>query len=440
MALLSGCANMQTIGRKTPLSGQQVTRDYNEQRKETGSRLETSTGIAVHLDAQQRAIIQAGARYCAEPSPDAMAAYAASLGLGGSLSGSDVASATSALSSAVANIGLRTQSIQLMRDALYRLCEAVNNNQITTRDMAMLLRRSQDLTAVVVAVEQLTGAVVARQALLTSSSQATAIASLVANQQVLSQMEDQVEQRQLAVETASLAVSKATTDRDQAAAAKQQADSVLAQEDTEENRAAVREKKINLDHLQKILEIRQRELEIQQQRLQDAKRVRDQVKATRDASLANSSSSSNSSGEFGSPRQIRGLNDNASARVATVVDSMVREVLNKDYTVDHCMVLLAGEKNPNAVAVELCRDVMQESAEKILGTHFGVDWSSITLKCLLEEKELTSKQINDWLSENYPDSELDDVQLRLSTVPAVRSLRYKYIAELTLRVDACGLR
>ena len=192
---LSGCANMLTVGRTTLLpSGTNKTVD-----SEGKSNLDTSSGgIAVHLDAQQRAIIHTGARYCAEPSPDALAAYAASLGLGASVPGTGSGSASNALSSAAANIGLRTQSIQLMRDSLYRLCEASNNGRINESDMAMLLRRSQDLTAVVVAVEQLTGAVVAQQAAVTTNAQASASASLVANQQLLGEMEDKVAKKQAA--------------------------------------------------------------------------------------------------------------------------------------------------------------------------------------------------------------------------------------------------
>ena len=43
-----------------------------------------------------------------------------------------------------------------MRDAFYRICEASNNGNLNDLEVATLLRRSQDLTAVVLAVEQLT--------------------------------------------------------------------------------------------------------------------------------------------------------------------------------------------------------------------------------------------------------------------------------------------
>lgn len=438
--VLIGCANMQTVGRKTYLSGETVTRHYDEQRNETGSTSKTAIGVAIHLDAQQRAIIQAGARYCAEPSPDAMAAYAASLGLGGTLSDSEIASASTALSSAVANIGLRTQSIQLMRDALYRLCEAVNNDQITKSDMAMLLRRSQDLTAVVVAVEQLTGAVVAQQAVLSAGSQATALASLVANQQILSEMEDQVAQRKQAVEATTLAVSAATTDRYDAAAAKKQADDALAQEDNDENRKVAQEKQITLENKQRVLDNRQQDLESQQQRLKDSEKVRDQIKASRDASLASSSANTTSTGQFGARFQQGNLSDSASVKIAEVVDSMVREVLQKDYTVDHCMTMLASATEHNAIAVQVCRDIMQKSATAALGTFFGVDWASSTLNCLIKEKKITREKINQWLKDKDLNSDLDDVQLVLGEESDVRALRYQYIGELQTGIKACGLK
>lgn len=154
LLIISGCsANYASIDRSTPLNGKTV--DGNE-----------IEGIAVHMDAQQRAVIQSGLGYCAEPSPDAISAIASSISLSGANSSAKL-DAASSLATSVGSIGLRTQSIQLMRDALYRLCEAINNGAISQTDMAMLLHRSQDLTAVVVAVEQLTGTVVVPPVVIT---------------------------------------------------------------------------------------------------------------------------------------------------------------------------------------------------------------------------------------------------------------------------------
>ena len=129
---LIGCANMQTISRTT--------------------KVPSDEGIAIHLDAQQRVVLSDGKVFCAEPSPDALSAYAASLvlGINEQMSATQNSSAT--------DIGLRTQSITLMRDAFYRICEAYSNDQLEKWEVSARLRQGQHLTAVSLAIEQLTTA------------------------------------------------------------------------------------------------------------------------------------------------------------------------------------------------------------------------------------------------------------------------------------------
>ena len=64
---LTGCAGVDfhTVERRTPLLKED--------------------GVAIHLDSQLRLIFYNAKRYCAEPSPDALQAYAASLGSAGVL-------------------------------------------------------------------------------------------------------------------------------------------------------------------------------------------------------------------------------------------------------------------------------------------------------------------------------------------------------------------
>lgn len=147
-----GCANMQTIDRTTTFP--------------------PGKSIGVHLDAQQRLVLSTAKGICAEPSPDALSAYASSLGLSIIPPGEGQLSVTKALQGSTGGIGLRTQSITLMRDALYRICEASNNGHLSEWEIAASLRRSQDLTAVILAVEQLTSATVARPVTLTASTRA----------------------------------------------------------------------------------------------------------------------------------------------------------------------------------------------------------------------------------------------------------------------------
>ena len=72
---------------------------------------------------------------CAEPSPDVALAIAQSFGFGISIfaggSGQGAGSGSGATAEGIAQLGERTQSIQLLRDQMYRACEAYANGAIT---------------------------------------------------------------------------------------------------------------------------------------------------------------------------------------------------------------------------------------------------------------------------------------------------------------------
>ncbi|NHQ93938.1 hypothetical protein [Janthinobacterium lividum] len=142
---LSACANLHTIHRTTDLPGD---------------------GMAVHLDAAQRVIhVTKNGKACAEPTPDALQSYASSFG--GTLSaGPDSAAISNALRANAASVGLHSQSITLMRQQLFNICEYAQNEWLNDADVMLLMERSQDLTLGILAIEQLTGAVVARQPVL----------------------------------------------------------------------------------------------------------------------------------------------------------------------------------------------------------------------------------------------------------------------------------
>ncbi|WP_157532918.1 hypothetical protein [Hyphomonas polymorpha] len=146
----------------------------------------------VFIDAEQRAVlsVQRPARYewrldpsgtyqwvkvedprqitCAEPSPDALSAIAAQAGA----SVSEVSTALSAqggISETAASIGLRTQTIQILRDGYYRLCEAQMNG-LPDVQYAMMLRRFQTQMIALLAIEQLTGAVKGSDAVVSAAA------------------------------------------------------------------------------------------------------------------------------------------------------------------------------------------------------------------------------------------------------------------------------
>lgn len=97
---------------------------------------------------------------CAEPSPDAMAAVAASLAASGSAGGTNPASGalSASVSESAAFVGLRTQTIQLLRDGFYRMCEGYMSGALTAEDFSIMQRRYQANMLALLAIEQLTGA------------------------------------------------------------------------------------------------------------------------------------------------------------------------------------------------------------------------------------------------------------------------------------------
>ncbi|MEM8793491.1 MAG: hypothetical protein AAGE80_17860 [Pseudomonadota bacterium] len=135
------------------------------------------------IDAKQRAIISVpgeGNRQivCAEPSPDALQATAAALS--GSAALDQPGAAEAALQAAagvnegVASIGLRTQSIQLLRDSYYRNCEGFASGALDDIAFNIMHQRFQNHTVALLAIEQLTGASIAPAAAAGASSSGTA--------------------------------------------------------------------------------------------------------------------------------------------------------------------------------------------------------------------------------------------------------------------------
>jgi hypothetical protein len=141
-------------------------------------KFDTNDGKSRFLDAQQRSIIvwqEPSLRdcgldrqdcanpkepirrpiVCAEPSPDALVAYAATLAAEGEYSGASAALNLSTIGAAAA-IGRRTQSIQLLRDAYYRACEAYVSQAIDEETYDGLIRRLNNQSIAYLAIEQIT--------------------------------------------------------------------------------------------------------------------------------------------------------------------------------------------------------------------------------------------------------------------------------------------
>ncbi len=140
--LFSGCAQWNSI-----------SNDFN-----------VNNGVGKLIDVKQRAIIVVKKDtnttvVCTEPSPDALSAYAMQMGLEGSVPNQGAVKLAIASQESSAYIGLRTQSIQLLRDAMYRNCEAYANGALNKEEYSIASRRYQRSMVALLAIEQLTGAV-----------------------------------------------------------------------------------------------------------------------------------------------------------------------------------------------------------------------------------------------------------------------------------------
>lgn len=147
--------------------------------------LDTASGKGALVDIKQRAIV-VGERsvkgsanpgmeqgsitvVCAEPSPDAMAAYAAELA-----AKTGKVEVGAGMQEGAAFTGLRTTSIQLLRDQLFNTCLAYMNQGLDAGEYDLAVRRNQKATVALMSIEQLSGAVRAPAATISTAGSAEA--------------------------------------------------------------------------------------------------------------------------------------------------------------------------------------------------------------------------------------------------------------------------
>lgn len=333
--ILAACANLNTIERRTTLPGDD----------------ESGDAIAVHLDAKQRVLVShASGIYCAEPKPDALAANSSGQGASASVAGKGSGAISLSATESAGSIGLRTQSIELQREIFYRLCEAYYNGALTEVQLATLFGRSQNLTAVVLAVEQLTGAVAANQVILAGSSGSSSLASLVSDQKAL----EAARENETRAKDRLDAAAKAKTDQDallaEATAAAEGAEAALAAEKAkdEPDAAAVArlqadvdaKEKARRDAATKAEELGRAEAQAKLNH-EDAIDVRQKIEASLDSATSSAASNATSSGQFSVIAPRRELSAEATKEIAESVEAMVLKALETDDTIPTCLGVLA---------------------------------------------------------------------------------------------------
>ncbi|EPJ80358.1 hypothetical protein [Pseudomonas sp. CFII68] len=176
---IAGCANLNSIYRTFDISRGESTMSDIRQRailvapNETITKKYDTTGKYVREEQIKKETV-----VCAEPSPDAMASLAYELAAKGGYPGKASGELAFAMQDGAAFTGIRTQSIQLLRDFGYRLCESYLSGAISAAQYDLLMRRFQKNTVALLAIEQLTGTVKAPPIALTTSGRAEATKSL----------------------------------------------------------------------------------------------------------------------------------------------------------------------------------------------------------------------------------------------------------------------
>ncbi len=142
-----------------------------------------SGGKVIFVGAKQRGVItnvvksedgmNSVLRICSEPPPDVFSAIAASLAANASpAKGGAVSVGLSASLSENAATIERTQTINILRESMYRTCERYMSGAISENEFIVQAARDQRVMAAVLAIEQLTGVQKAASTALTTASSA----------------------------------------------------------------------------------------------------------------------------------------------------------------------------------------------------------------------------------------------------------------------------
>lgn len=131
----------------------------------TFKKFDINKNTSISMDASQRAILvktstdDEGHDYqtvCAEPSPDAMIAASAGLAAKGASGTGATGEASAQFAQAATSIGIRTATIQLLRDGYFRACEATMNDLLDSDSYQVILLGITPIMVGLAAIDGLT--------------------------------------------------------------------------------------------------------------------------------------------------------------------------------------------------------------------------------------------------------------------------------------------
>ena len=329
---LTGCANLNTIGRTTNLN--------------------TSEAKAIHLDVKQRLAFGNAEKFCAEASPDALSAFSTGAGFAqGIPSAGNSTSANLAGQESSSSIGLRTQSIALQREIFYRICEAGYNNKISNAQIGVLMARSQDLTSVVLAVEQLTGAVVANQSSLTNGAKTTSASAVSSNAEVIKLLkEDEAEAKANFDTQSNILKGLEETNLPAAKTAESNANSSLiaAQnldpqpENIQDFQLAYESRKAERENIEASIISQRQNVENAEARYVETRSLVEEYEKLNDAGTSFTRVDAFGDSEFSDNQSKNNISDQTAEHISDAVTTMVTTALNKKYNEELCMGILSA--------------------------------------------------------------------------------------------------
>lgn len=302
-----------------------------------------TTGVS--FDAKQRLMlvnpspVGGGARrICTEPSPDALASIGASIGASFFSQPGASKSLAAALGESAGSIGLRTTSIQLMRDAMYRACESYLSGGIDGDGYANLQAHAQNLVVGLLAIEQLTGAVQAQQVALLSNASAGGLPDVAAEASNLTQAKEATQAQQVVAQTErrKADAAKALLSEKQAAHDKAKADTAAKAEDVAALKKEVDEQTPKTQDAEDAAKAADDLLQIRA----DAQKV---AQEEFDVARSRVRASVTSEARFGDSFRRGNMSDKVAEVVTKGIVDIVGSVMGQSIAAQRCLIIITGK-------------------------------------------------------------------------------------------------
>lgn len=119
----------------------------------------------------------------------------------------------------------------------------------------------------------------------------------------------------------------------------------------------LKQKMNELENLEKERTAISNQLTTKEALLAEAKKTREAVESLKDAALTNALANTSGTGEFNTPVQRNALSKEATASIATAVQTIVQIALNKPYAADSCMAFLLRDRSTDKTSPEITKDI-----------------------------------------------------------------------------------